>query len=158
VEALRLRRMRVQNEISLTKKREADGTEDLEALREELLKLSKQIEEIERCAGLVGDLTADEAEGLLQRRAVRVSIAIGLALWYVKEFPIKGSTRKFQPGDSRDLQHVLSAAATGTDIFVTQDDRLRRAMELISEDLFPLQVTDLDGLIAQISPRLFSKG
>ena len=105
-------------------------------------------------AGLVGDLTAYEAEGLLQRRAVRVSIAISLALWYVKEFPIKGSTRKFQPGDSRDLQHVLSAAATATDIFVTQDDRLRRAMELISEDLFPLLVTDLDGLIAQISAPL----
>ena len=47
-EALRLRRMRVQNEISLTKKREADRAEDLEALREELLRLSKQIEEIER--------------------------------------------------------------------------------------------------------------
>ena len=48
MEALRLRMMRVQNEISLTKKREADRAEDLEALREELLRLSKQIEEIER--------------------------------------------------------------------------------------------------------------
>lgn len=48
VEALRLRRMRVQHEISLTKKREADRAEDLEALREELLRLSEQIKEIER--------------------------------------------------------------------------------------------------------------
>jgi len=40
--------MRVQNEISLTKKREADRAEDLEALREELLRVRKQIEEIER--------------------------------------------------------------------------------------------------------------
>jgi len=48
VEAARLRRMRVQNEISLTKKREVDRAEDLEALREELLRLSKQIKEIER--------------------------------------------------------------------------------------------------------------
>ena len=48
MEALRLRRMRVQNEISLTKKEEADRAEDLEALREELLRLSKQIKEIER--------------------------------------------------------------------------------------------------------------
>ena len=48
VEALRLRRMRVQNEIFLTKKREADRAEDLEALREELLRLSEQIKEIER--------------------------------------------------------------------------------------------------------------
>jgi hypothetical protein len=46
-EALRLRRMRIQNEISLTKKREVDRAEDLEALREDLLILSKQIEEIE---------------------------------------------------------------------------------------------------------------
>ncbi len=48
MEAARLRRMRVQNEISLTKKREVDRAEDLEALREELLRLSKQIKEIER--------------------------------------------------------------------------------------------------------------
>jgi uncharacterized protein involved in exopolysaccharide biosynthesis len=47
VEALRLRRMRVQNEISLSKKRQAERAEDLEALQEELLRLSKQIEEIE---------------------------------------------------------------------------------------------------------------
>jgi hypothetical protein len=40
--------MRIQNEISLTKKREADRAEDLEALREDLLILSKRIEEIER--------------------------------------------------------------------------------------------------------------
>ena len=46
VEALRLRRMRVRNEISLTKK-ESDRAEDLKELREELLILSKQIEEIE---------------------------------------------------------------------------------------------------------------
>lgn len=39
--------MRIQNEISLIKKREVDGAEDLEALREDLLILSKQIEEIE---------------------------------------------------------------------------------------------------------------
>jgi hypothetical protein len=48
VEALRLRRMRVHNEISLTKEKEADRAEDLEALREELLRLSKQIDEVER--------------------------------------------------------------------------------------------------------------
>jgi hypothetical protein len=50
VEALRLRRMRLQNEISLAKKREAeaDRAEDLEALREEMLRLSEQIKEIER--------------------------------------------------------------------------------------------------------------
>jgi len=40
--------MRIQNEISLTKKREADRAEDLEALREDLLILSKRIEKIER--------------------------------------------------------------------------------------------------------------
>ena len=48
MEALRLRRMRLQNEISLAKKREVDRAEDLEALREELLRLSEQIKEIER--------------------------------------------------------------------------------------------------------------
>ena len=40
VEALKLRRMRVRNEISLSMDKE-----DLDALREELRRLSKQIEE-----------------------------------------------------------------------------------------------------------------
>ena len=38
--------MRVQNEISLAKKAEADRAEDVQELREELLILSKQIKEI----------------------------------------------------------------------------------------------------------------
>jgi hypothetical protein len=39
--------MRVQNEISLSTEGGADSAEDLEALREELRGLSKQIEEAE---------------------------------------------------------------------------------------------------------------
>ena len=46
VEGLKLRRMRVLNEIALSREG-GDRTEDLEALREELLRLSKQIEEAE---------------------------------------------------------------------------------------------------------------
>jgi hypothetical protein len=44
IEALKLRRMRVRNEISLST---ADRAEDLEALREELSSLSEQIEHAE---------------------------------------------------------------------------------------------------------------
>jgi hypothetical protein len=49
VEGLKLRRMRVRNEISFSRSTEggAERSEDLEALREELRKLSKQIEEAE---------------------------------------------------------------------------------------------------------------
>jgi len=47
VEALKLRRIRVKNEISLSIEGGTDRAEDLEALREELLRLSKQIEEAE---------------------------------------------------------------------------------------------------------------
>jgi hypothetical protein len=47
VEALKLRRMRVRNEISLSTEGGADRAEDLEALNEELCRLSKQIEEAE---------------------------------------------------------------------------------------------------------------
>jgi hypothetical protein len=49
VEGLKLRRMRVRNEISFRRSTEggAERSEDLEALREELRKLSKQIEEAE---------------------------------------------------------------------------------------------------------------
>src|SRR6266446_65250 len=44
-EALKLRRMRVRNEISLITEGGTDRGEDLEALREDLRRLSKQIEE-----------------------------------------------------------------------------------------------------------------
>jgi hypothetical protein len=47
VESLKLRRMRVRNEISLSTEGGADRAEDLEALLEELRRLSKQIEEAE---------------------------------------------------------------------------------------------------------------
>ena len=47
IEALKLRRMRVRNEIFLTTEEGAGRAEDLEALREELSSLSKQIEHAE---------------------------------------------------------------------------------------------------------------
>src|SRR6266446_1083512 len=49
VEGLKLRRMRVRNELSFSRSTEggAERSEDLEALREELRRLSKQIEEAE---------------------------------------------------------------------------------------------------------------
>jgi len=49
VEGLKLRRMRVRNEISFSRSTEGgtERSEDLEALREELRRLSKQIEEAE---------------------------------------------------------------------------------------------------------------
>ena len=49
VEELKLRRMRIRNEISLNRSTEGgtERAEDLEALREELHRLSKQIEESE---------------------------------------------------------------------------------------------------------------
>ena len=46
-EALKLRRIRIKNEISLSIKGGTGRAEDLEALREELLRLSEQIEEAE---------------------------------------------------------------------------------------------------------------
>ena len=51
VEGLKLRRMRVRNEISLNRGTEGgtERNEDLEALREELHRLSKRIEEGEHC-------------------------------------------------------------------------------------------------------------
>jgi hypothetical protein len=47
IESLKLRRMRVLNEISLSTEGGTDRAEDLEALREELRRLSEQIEEAE---------------------------------------------------------------------------------------------------------------
>ena len=47
VEGLKLRRMRVRNEISLGTEGGVERAEDLEALREELNSLNKQIEHAE---------------------------------------------------------------------------------------------------------------
>jgi hypothetical protein len=47
IEALKLRRMRVRNEISLSTEGGAGRAEDLEALREELDSLNEQIEHAE---------------------------------------------------------------------------------------------------------------
>ena len=49
MEGLKLRRMRVRNEISFNRSAggESERPEDLEALREELRRLSRQIEEAE---------------------------------------------------------------------------------------------------------------
>ena len=49
VEGLKLRRMRVRNELSFNRNTEGEPerAEDLEALREELHRLNKQIEEAE---------------------------------------------------------------------------------------------------------------
>jgi hypothetical protein len=48
VEGLKLRRMRVRNELSCYRNREGEQDENLEALREELHRLSEQIEEGEQ--------------------------------------------------------------------------------------------------------------
>jgi hypothetical protein len=50
VEGLKLRRMRIRNEISFNRSTEerTEWAEDLEALREELRRVSKQIEEAEQ--------------------------------------------------------------------------------------------------------------
>jgi hypothetical protein len=59
VEGLKLRRMRVRNEISFNRsaRGEPERAEDLEALLEELRGLSKQIEEAEHFAGHRDKLT-----------------------------------------------------------------------------------------------------
>jgi hypothetical protein len=50
VEGLKLRRMRIRNEISFNRRTEerTEWAEDLEALREELRRVSEQIEEAEQ--------------------------------------------------------------------------------------------------------------
>jgi hypothetical protein len=101
-------------------------------------------------AGLLGECKRAEIEGLLMRHTIRAGIAATLALWYTREFPILGPAPEFEPSDSRDIQHVLSAAAADAQLFVCQEKRLHRAMGLIQAHLSHLRVTDLDGLIAEV--------
>jgi hypothetical protein len=62
-ESLKLRRMRVRNEISLNTEGGADRAEDLEALLEELRRLSKQIEEAEHYGMVWIECRRDQQRG-----------------------------------------------------------------------------------------------
>jgi len=90
-------------------------------------------------------------KGLLERPFIRASAAAYLALWYTREFPIAGPAPEYAPSDSRDMHHMSSVAAAAAAIFVTQERRLPRLMELVKPIALPLiRVTDLSGLLSEI--------
>jgi hypothetical protein len=79
----------------------------------------------------VGDLCRQRGmAGLLEVRSVRLSVGGMLSLAYAHTF----EGRAPEQGDSRDLQHLVGAAAA--DIFVTHDRKLARLVSRIPIESF----------------------
>jgi hypothetical protein len=64
-------------------------------------------------------------DGLLQLRSVRLSIGASLSLTYAQTF----EKRQSQQGDSRDIQHALTASSVR--IFVTHDAKFARLLKRV---------------------------
>jgi hypothetical protein len=59
-----------------------------------------------------------------------------------------GPPPEFKGSDSRDMQHVMSAAAYGARFFVCQERRLRRLIDLLMESgLADFKIVDLDDFL-----------
>jgi hypothetical protein len=83
--------------------------------------------------------------GLLKLRSVRAAVGIALSFAYGQTFEGWADAS----GDSINLLHVPSAAATA-EIFVTNDSRLRAAIERVALD--DLRVMNLAEFLAACSP------
>jgi hypothetical protein len=83
-------------------------------------------------------------EGLLQLRSVRLSVSASLSLTYAETF----EKRRPQQGDSRDLQHALTASAVR--VFVTHDPKFARLLKRVPvSDFRVLTLTEFLGSIFQ---------
>lgn len=69
-------------------------------------------------------------DGLLQLRSVRLSISASLSLTYAHTF----EAREPQQGDSRDLQHAVTASAAR--VFVTDDPKFARLLKRVPVENF----------------------
>jgi hypothetical protein len=103
---------------------------------------------VERFAQRAGVLEACRERGiagLLEIRSVRAAVGTALSLAYGQTFEGWATSSD----DALDLLHVPSAAATA-EIFVTNDSRLRAAVERIALD--DLRVMNLAEFLAACSP------
>src|SRR5262249_33676446 len=83
-------------------------------------------------------------DGLLQLRSVRILVGTSLSLTYAETF----EERQPQQGDSRDLQHALTASAVR--IFVTHDTQFARLLKRVPVNDF--SVLTLSEFLASIRP------
>ncbi|MBF6560781.1 MAG: hypothetical protein IVW56_10855 [Candidatus Binataceae bacterium] len=96
-------------------------------------------------AGVLEPCRARGRDGLLKVRSVRAAIGVALSLIYGQTFEGWAS----HLGDSSDLLHVPSAAASA-EIFVTDDARLRQALQ--RGPLDEMRVLGLKEFLAESSP------
>jgi hypothetical protein len=99
-------------------------------------------------AGVLDECKAAGINRLLERPLIKTGIAAYFALWYTRVVPTMGPPPEVVGSDSRDMQHVMSAAAYGARFFVCQEKRLRRLIELLIEsELVDFNIVDLDGFL-----------
>jgi hypothetical protein len=102
-------------------------------------------------AGVLDECKAAGIEKLTERPLIRTGIAAHFALWYTRVIPTMGPPPEFKGSDSRDMQHVMSAAAYGARFFVCQEKRLRRLIELlIDSGLADFKIVDLDDFLREL--------
>jgi hypothetical protein len=102
-------------------------------------------------AGVLDECKAAGIDRLLERPLIRTGIAAHFALWYTRIVPTMGPPPEFVGSDSRDMHHVMSAAAYGTRFFVCREKRLRRLIELLIESgLADFKIVDLDGFLNEL--------
>jgi hypothetical protein len=102
-------------------------------------------------AGVLDACKAVGIEKLIERPLIRTGIAAHFALWYTRIIPTMGPPPEFKGSDSRDMQHVMSAAAYGARFFVCQEKRLRRLIELLMESgLADFKIVNLNDLLREL--------
>jgi hypothetical protein len=103
-------------------------------------------------AGVLHECKAAGIEKLIERPLIRTGIAAHFALWYTRIIPTMGPPPEFKGSDSRDMQHVMSAAAYGARFFVCQERRLRRLVDLLIESgLADFKIVALDDFLRELS-------
>lgn len=108
-------------------------------------------EHLVRRAGVLDECRTRGIERLLEQPSIKAGFGAIIALCWTRGVPVTGPTAEFQRGDSRDMQHVIAAAAIGTDVFVCRDKRLRDVVAIASEcGWVDLKGATLDTFLEQI--------
>jgi hypothetical protein len=109
-------------------------------------------ENLARRAGVLDECKAAGMSRLIERPIIKAGVAAHFALWYTRVIPTSGPPPKFVGSDSRDMHHVMSAAAHSAMFFVCREkQRLPRLIELLTEsNLVDFKVVDLDGFLREL--------
>ena len=146
--------------IDEVKKQKAAFTEKMTQAKEKVLPVAMQLkhkvngftdywehsqlfaEDLAERAGVLDECKSRGIEGLLNIKSVRLAVGSMLSYIYAQNF--EGRTPKI--GDSRDLQHAVTASATN--VFVIEDGGFERLVKRVPVESF--EIIRLRGLLGMI--------